>query len=346
MKLYESYRQGINLGGWLSQYEFNDVEHYNSFITEEDIKIISEWGADHVRLPVDYDVIQETSEPYRLREEGIEYVDRCINWCKQQHLKVILDLHKAPGQIYGYDKTPNPLLVEEEYKNRFISLWKALAKRYKDIENSLMFELLNEITDGTGYLWNFLYAETVEEIRSIDKDRIIIIGSNDSNRIFTLKELGLLDDENVVYNFHYYEPLVFTHQKAHFSKDMLSYNKVIEYPGEITGLGSFLNDNKEYAGRLGKYVWECNDNALMKKYFENARYFSEYTGKQLYCGEFGVISNAPSDSAIRWIRDLLDLFDVYKIGHAYWSYKEMDFGLVNIKGEVLNRELVKLLFNK
>ena len=51
-------KKGINLGGWLSQCE-PSIDHYESFIKEEDFKIISNLGFDHVRVPVDYNLVEE-----------------------------------------------------------------------------------------------------------------------------------------------------------------------------------------------------------------------------------------------------------------------------------------------
>lgn len=344
MKLFNSYKKGVNLGGWLSQFQSDKANHYNSFIVREDIMRIAGWGADHVRLPVDFEIIQEDSNPYAMKEEGLRYIDNCIKWCQEMKLNVVLDLHKGPGQIYGYDETPNPILSEEENINRYKKIWVALAERYKSINDQLVFELLNEITDGTGYLWNVFCKNAISAIREVDKTRTIIVGSNDANSIFMLKDLEIIEDENVVYNFHYYDPLVFTHQRAHFSQDMVEYNHQILYPGEINDLGYFCENKPHYKERLWRYIGEKNNFELMCKYFENAVNFLKYNKKQLYCGEFGVINNTPSESAARWIRDVTQLLDKYEIGHAYWTYKEMDFGLVTINGEVVDEKLMKQLF--
>jgi len=348
MKFYNRFRNGVNLGGWLSQYVVSGTRerHYKTFIMQEDIKIISGWGADHIRLPVDYEVIERSEAPRGASEEGLAYIDSCLEWCEKQGLNVVLDLHKAPGQVYGYDKNPNPLLVEEEYQSRYTAIWSALAKRYRGMGDTLAFELLNEITDATGYLWNRLYPRIIEAIRREDAGRVIIVGSNDANSVFTLKEMHIPDDPSVVYNFHYYDPLVFTHQRAHFSKDMVEYDREILYPGEIPALASFLYEKPEYVQKLGRYAWEKNDRKLMEKYLDHAANFMKYTGKQLYCGEFGVIGTAPSDSALRWVRDLTEILDSLEIGHAYWSYKEMDFGLVDINRHIVDEALVGQLFGK
>jgi aryl-phospho-beta-D-glucosidase BglC (GH1 family) len=49
----ESLKIGINLGGWISQYKYFDPRHFDTFITKEDIRRISDWGFDHIRLPID-----------------------------------------------------------------------------------------------------------------------------------------------------------------------------------------------------------------------------------------------------------------------------------------------------
>ena len=52
MKKFDGYKAGVNLGGWISQFRQAKKEHFDSFITEEDIKQIASWGMDHVRLPL------------------------------------------------------------------------------------------------------------------------------------------------------------------------------------------------------------------------------------------------------------------------------------------------------
>ena len=48
---------GVNLGGWFSQCDHSQVRYY-TFVTEEEIKKISGWGLDHIRLPVDYNLVE------------------------------------------------------------------------------------------------------------------------------------------------------------------------------------------------------------------------------------------------------------------------------------------------
>ena len=71
--------------------------------------------------------------------------------------------------------------------------------------------------------------------------------------------------------------------------------------------------------------------------------FAARTGHSLYCGEYGAIDCAPMESRINWYRDFVGLLDEYHFGRAAWSYKAMDFGLVDRHGRVVNEELVKIV---
>lgn len=78
--LYEHFCSGINLGGWLSQYEFlarqplnaeNLDRHFSTFITRKELADIRGMGFDHVRLPVSgyflFDRESRTLSPVALR---------------------------------------------------------------------------------------------------------------------------------------------------------------------------------------------------------------------------------------------------------------------------------------
>ena len=56
MRIFENFQKGVNLGGWISQFDKYDKEHFDTFITKKDIEYIASLGFDHVRVPVDYNV--------------------------------------------------------------------------------------------------------------------------------------------------------------------------------------------------------------------------------------------------------------------------------------------------
>ena len=55
--------RGVNLGGWLSQCDYS-ADRLNHFIKEEDFGVIASWGLDHVRIPVDFNVLEDDKGGY------------------------------------------------------------------------------------------------------------------------------------------------------------------------------------------------------------------------------------------------------------------------------------------
>lgn len=338
--IFEKFHNGINLGGWLSQYELlarqplaeeSLTAHFDSFITEEDIRRIAALGFGHVRLPVSGYLLYDKAAR-KLKKQPVSYIEKCIGWCGKHHLNMILDLHDFPGNVYGAMDTPMPLLTDRRLREHFLAFWTEMAEHFKGCGNehriTIAFELLNEVSDATHYLWNGLYKEAVKEIRTHDKSRLILVGSNCQNSVAYLDRLDLLDDPLVFYNFHYYEPQVFTHQKAHFSDEMREFNQTVTYPGDISAFRDYLARHPKYRMKHSLTADEtCNDKKLMEKLLRNAVDFVKYSGRSLYCGEFGVIDTAPHQEAVKWKKDLLDILDAARIGHALWNYKELDFGL-------------------
>ncbi len=347
-----TYLAGVNLGGWLSQREVAqglsglDLEaHRSSFIMKEDIKRIAEWGFDHVRLPFDYELLEDEEAPFQYKEDGFAWIDRCLEWCHDSRLGVVLDFHRAPGQNYAPD-AENPLLHDSNNRARYLAIWKELANRYKTISDGLVFELLNEVVDHTCHLYKNLIHDGLMVIRGIDLQRDVIVGGNQYNSVFALKELPLYDDPHVIYNFHFYEPIPFTHQRAYFSEDMQAYDTTVTYPGTFPELSSFLDKHPQYAAKNSSYVWTMNDREQMIRNLEEARLFLKYTGKRLYCGEYGVIHGTPQASKLAWLHDLTELLHNYGIGRAYWSYKEMDYGLVDLQGNVLDSDVIQAVVRR
>ncbi|MFZ3070677.1 MAG: cellulase family glycosylhydrolase [Anaerolineaceae bacterium] len=316
-------KAGINLGGWLSQYKQYNVAHFDSFIQEDDLKRIDSWGMDHVRLPVDYPVLEEDANPGVYLESGFAYIDKCLSWCQKLGLNLVLDIHKAPGYVFDHWKKTK-LFERADLSKRYLALWEALARRYRGA-GGLVFELLNEINLPDPAPWNRLIRQTITRIHQVDADRLVMIGGNYHNAADQL--------ETLVYTFHFYNPMVVTHQKAYWVKPLENLQDEVNYPGIYPNIPDF-------GPRL---VGEKMDSAMLRTYLQPALAFTQRTGKPLYCGEFGVIDRAPIQARLNWTRDSIAILQEYGIGWALWTYKAMDFGLVDAEGRVTSQELIDLV---
>ena len=319
--------KGINLGGWLSQYNDTTKEYYDTFIVEDDIERIKNAGFDHVRIPVDYDILED--EAGNPKEGGYNYLDKAIAWSEKRGLNVIIDLHKTFG--YSFDPLEKDgdkeiFFHDEDMQERFYMLWDKISKRYATL-SFVTFELLNEIVPfGVSKEWNVIAGKASKIIRANAPQSYIIIGGVCYNSIIAVPLLDPPMDDRIVYNFHCYEPLIFTHQRAYWVNNMPE-DLVVDYPGKI-------EDYKEKSaildGDLAAAINKGEVTAMGAEYFDKlfqpAIEAAEKNNVPLYCGEYGVIELAPEDAARRWFDDIHSVFAKYEIGHAVWNYKEKDFG--------------------
>lgn len=335
-------RKGVNLGGFLSQCSEYTIEHYKTFIQEEDIKNIKDMNFDHVRLPIDYEVI-ETEDGIEIKD-NYRYVDNAIEWCREYGLKVVLDLHKTWGYFFdnaGKREEMNTLFDSEEAVDRFLTIWDRLSKRYGRFSDFVGLELLNEVVNPEyAEAWNRLIRRAVEVIRKNAPNSTIVYGGVEWNSAWTLRLLEEPFDDNVIYTFHYYEPLLFTHQKAPWVPT-ISQTMSVEYTDDM----AWFKKEAAKIGMQGLGVVNCKAQKMGVEFHEEMIKTALEVAKErkikLYCGEFGVIDRAEPKEAIKWYKDILSLFEKYDIAYSIWSYKEMDFGIMGEKYGELRKYLTE-----
>lgn len=326
MKDFTGFKRGINLGGWLSQCgdDYNE-NRYSTYITEEDIKTIAGWGLDHVRLPIDYNVIQ--NEDGSFIEAGFKHVDDAVAWTEKYGLNIILDIHKAKGYVFD-DKNYCSFFTDAPTQEIFISLWKEIATRYGEKKN-IVFELLNEVTNKEfAEPWNEIISRTIPAIREIAPTTRIIVGGIYNNSIYGLTLLDKPYDENVVFTFHCYSPLVFTHQKAGWVEDMPSdYECKFPIRADIMRKESFEIFGRDFDDEFKDMGDKMMDESYFESMFVDAIAVSEKYDVPLYCGEYGVIDQADTESTVAWYEAIHKAMVDCNISRAAWTYKLMDFGL-------------------
>ncbi|MET3035743.1 cellulase family glycosylhydrolase [Chryseobacterium sp. NRRL B-14859] len=247
--------RGLGLGGWMlqegymlktadfagPQYQIKEKiagligedgmnEFYKAYlkngITKQDIDFLAKAGFNSIRLPMHYNLytLPIEKEPVKGQdtwlEEGFTMTDDLLQWCKENKIYLILDLHAAPGgqgndaNISDNDKSKPSLWESEENQRKTISLWKRLAERYKnepwiggyDIINEPNINFTGKNPNGTDEMSNAplwkLQKDITTAIREVDKDHIIFIEGNGWGNNYN----GLIPvwDDNMAFSFHKY----------------------------------------------------------------------------------------------------------------------------------------------
>lgn len=129
------------------------MHQLDTWITEEDIREISQLGYNSVRLPVGYwNLIKDPYEWYAPADHktSLKYIDACFDWAEKYNLTVLLDMHGGPGSQNGIDHSGcgwsmgPPRWILPQNIDLSLRAVEAMAKRYSGRSNLLGFELLNE----------------------------------------------------------------------------------------------------------------------------------------------------------------------------------------------------------
>jgi endoglucanase len=323
--------RGVNLGGWFSQIDAiqgNNPEHFigeeahlESFLGPEDFRRIQGWGFDHVRLPVDYFNVFE-SEALTPRAGRLAQLDRAITQLNEAGLDVMFDLHKCPGHdFHAGGHGPQRFFVDAETRERAKRVWAMLAERYGGNPRVLL-EILNEPVAEDSADWDRVKTEMATHIRRYAPRSTLVVGTNRWSHPAEFTKLTPLEDDNVLYNFHFYSSLLFTHQHAPWlSGEVFRVSR--PYPGDYTIPPDTVDRHPLDPGR-----W---DKRRMEKELEDVFDFRERHGVPVLCNEFGVfVGGADRASQLRWMDDFLALLEAHRIGFSYWNYKNLDFGLISV----------------
>ena len=329
MKKIERLQRGMGIGGWLTNYKrFNvlppekrmlitvgDMEHFESYITEEDIAYIASLGMDHIRLGFDQIVLE--SSPFVYRTEIVSIIRRFADWCKKYDLRPVLNLHKAIGN-YCDIMDERGLLQNEELQSRFVALWERLEEEFSD-RDDVVFELLNEVVGSSAEEWNALAEKTISAIRKRNANRLIIVGGVEWNNPVALTKVKLYDDEKILYTFHCYEPQEFTHQRGVLQEAHIFYNRDMPYPCD--DIERYRDFQRVAKGKQEYESYERMDIAFLRDYLAPVKEFTErHPDKFVWCGEFGTIRHAKLEWRENWMRDVISIFKEYDIPYCVWNY--------------------------
>jgi len=192
--------------------EFRD----DVYVAKDDIDFLKAAGFNTIRVPLDWRLFVapedggENGENDRFEGAGWSLVDRLVQWCRTAGLRVILDLHAAPGGQTGVNHDDGPgfplTFYVPRYRELTIALWQKLAAHYRDETAVLGYDLLNEPISpysDVDYLnpqLEPLYRDIVAAIRSVDRSHVVLLGGSQWDTSFAVFDRPF--DRNAVYTYH------------------------------------------------------------------------------------------------------------------------------------------------
>lgn len=294
--------------------------------TEEDLKWMSDWGFDFVRIPMAYprylsfdrsrDITKD--EVYNFDEKVLEEVDQLIHLAHKYNLHVSLNLHRGPGYCInaGFHE-PFNLWKDKDAQDAFNAHWKMWAERYITISpEKLSFDLLNEpayIEDMNdqyakkgpvpGDIYRKVADGAAKAIRGANPERLIIADGNGGGN----SVIPELTDLNISQSCRGYWPGLVSHYQASWVWKDPSQAPVPVWPGIIDG----------------KYYGREQLEEFYKPWIE-----LKDKGTGVHCGECGCYNKTPHKVFLAWFGDVIDILTSNGIGYALWNFRG-DFGILD-----------------
>ncbi|PON61611.1 Fascin [Parasponia andersonii] len=124
-------------------------EHWRTFIVEEDFEFISKNGLNAVRIPVGWWIAKDPVPPKPYVGGSLQILDKAFIWAKTYGLKIIIDLHAAPGSQNGYEHSASRDGSIEWGKtdaniHQTVAVIEFLTARYASSPSLYAVELINE----------------------------------------------------------------------------------------------------------------------------------------------------------------------------------------------------------
>ncbi|KAL5225625.1 hypothetical protein ABZP36_012264 [Zizania latifolia] len=267
--------------------------HWNSFITEEDFLFISSKGLNAVRIPVAWWITKNSVRPscHPPNYPGYQAVlDRAFDWADKYNLKVIIDLHAAPGSQnkQAHSGSRDGIVGWGDAKiDETVQVIKALADRYASRKSLLAIELLNEPwapqvgLDTLKKYYKAGYTAVKEKVKNPDVYVIM------SNRLNTNDPTELVD---------------FASTFDHCVIDVHYYNL---YDSSF----NTIEDNINFV----KTTRESQLKSLMRA-----------NGARVFVGEWTTewnVENTKDEDRKRFADVQMDVYGQASFGWAYWTYK-------------------------
>ena len=304
-QIVEAMGPGWNLGNQLESVTDNVPEETNwgnPVITEKLIQSVKAAGFKSIRIPVSYFAKIDDDKDYTIDSKWLDRVQEVVNYCIKNDLYAVINIHGD-----GYNTIDGSWLLcngknQTEIKKKYKKVWKQIAERFKNYDEHLLFESMNEEFDGSysepnkEYYqnindYNQIFVDTVRKTGDNNTKRWLIIPGWNTNIDYTAGDYGFKlptdqyrdksidkEEQRIMISVHYYSPWDFCGGEN----------------GVITQWGNEADDPSKTSTTCDE-TYMKNQLNLMKTTFADKGY-------PVFIGEYGSIGKTSYDSENEYYR--------------------------------------------
>lgn len=304
-QIVEAMGPGWNLGNQLESVTDNVPEETNwgnPVITEKLIQSVKAAGFKSIRIPVSYFAKIDDDKDYTIDSKWLDRVQEVVDYCIKNDLYAVINIHGD-----GYNTIDGGWLLcngknQTEIKKKYKKVWKQIAERFKNYDEHLLFESMNEEFDGSysepnkEYYqnindYNQIFVDTVRKTGDNNTKRWLIIPGWNTNIDYTAGDYGFKlptdqyrdksidkEEQRIMISVHYYSPWDFCGGEN----------------GVITQWGNEADDPSKTSTTCDE-TYMKNQLNLMKTTFADKGY-------PVFIGEYGSINKTSYDSENEYYR--------------------------------------------
>ena len=304
-QIVEAMGPGWNLGNQLESVTDNVPEETNwgnPVITEKLIQSVKAAGFKSIRIPVSYFAKIDDDKDYTIDSKWLDRVQEVVDYCIKNDLYAVINIHGD-----GYNTIDGSWLLcngknQTEIKKKYKKVWKQIAERFKNYDEHLLFESMNEEFDGSysepnkEYYqnindYNQIFVDTVRKTGDNNTKRWLIIPGWNTNIDYTAGDYGFKlptdqyrdksidkEEQRIMISVHYYSPWDFCGGEN----------------GVITQWGNEADDPSKTSTTCDE-TYMKNQLNLMKTTFADKGY-------PVFIGEYGSIGKTSYDSENEYYR--------------------------------------------
>lgn len=184
-QIVEAMGPGWNLGNQLESVTDNVPEATdwgNPVITEKLIQSVKAAGFKSIRIPVSYFAKIDDDKDYTIDSKWLDRVQEVVDYCIKNDLYAVINIHGD-----GYNTIDGSWLLcngknQTEIKKKYKKVWKQIAERFKNYDEHLLFESMNEEFDGSYSEPNKEYDQNINDYNQIFVDTVRKTGDNNTKR--------------------------------------------------------------------------------------------------------------------------------------------------------------------
>lgn len=154
----------------------------NPTISANLIKAVKNAGFSTIRVPVSYLSKIGSDSNYTIDSAWLNRVKEVVDMCIANDLYVIINMHGD-----GYNSVQGGWLLcngsdQTTIRNKYKACWKQIANKFKNYDQHVVFESMNEEFDGTYGTPNTTYYANINKLNQIFVDTVRQTGGNNAKR--------------------------------------------------------------------------------------------------------------------------------------------------------------------